>query len=85
MQMVANGYGVTLLPEIAAGVEVRDGRVKLLRFAEPQPARIVGLAWRRTSPRKRDFAALGEIVTGALKLPKIKGANRETVRQPARA
>jgi LysR family transcriptional regulator, hydrogen peroxide-inducible genes activator len=62
MQMVANGYGVTLLPEVAAAVEVRDGRVKLLRFAEPEPARAIGLAWRRTSPRKRDFIALGEIV-----------------------
>lgn len=85
MQMVANGYGVTLLPEIAAGVEVRDSRVRLLRFAEPQPARSVGLAWRRTSPRKRDFAALGEIVTEALKIPKIRGATRETARQPAHA
>ncbi len=62
MQMVANSYGVTLLPEIAADVEVRDGRVKLLRFADPQPARTIGLAWRRTSPRKRDFAALGQII-----------------------
>jgi LysR family transcriptional regulator, hydrogen peroxide-inducible genes activator len=61
MQMVANGYGVTLLPEVAAGVEVRDDRVKLLRFAGPEPARTIGLAWRRTSPRKRDFAALGEM------------------------
>ncbi|MGZ5787492.1 MAG: hydrogen peroxide-inducible genes activator [Ramlibacter sp.] len=66
MQMVANGYGVTLLPEVAAAVEVRDDRVKLLRFAEPEPARTIGLAWRRTSPRKKDFAALGEIVTQAL-------------------
>lgn len=62
MQMVANGFGVTLLPEIAAEVEGRDGRVKLLRFADPQPARSIGLAWRRTSPRKRDFAALGRII-----------------------
>jgi len=66
MQMVANGYGVTLLPQVAAGVEVRDRRVKLLRFAEPEPTRTIGLAWRRTSPRRRDFAALGEIVTDAL-------------------
>jgi LysR family transcriptional regulator, hydrogen peroxide-inducible genes activator len=85
MQMVANGYGVTLLPEIAAGVEASDNRVELLRFVEPQPARTVGLAWRRTSPRKRDFAALGEIVTEALKLPKIRGAIRETTRRQARA
>lgn len=66
MQMVANGYGVTLLPEVAAEAEARDGRVKLLRFAEPEPARAVGLAWRRTSPRKRDFEALGAIVQKAV-------------------
>ena len=85
MQMVANGYGVTLLPEIAASVEANDHRVKLLRFAEPQPARTVGLAWRRTSPRKRDFAALGEIIAEALELPKVGSASRETVRRQARA
>ena len=66
MQMVANGYGVTLLPEIAAGVEASDQRVKLMRFAEPQPARTVGLAWRQTSPRKRDFDAFGQTVKEAL-------------------
>jgi len=66
MQMVANGYGVTLLPEVAAGVEIHDNRVKLLRFIQPEPARTIGLAWRRTSPRKRDFAALGEIVIKTL-------------------
>ena len=62
MQMVANGYGVTLVPQVAVDAEVRDDRVKLMRFADPQPARTVGLAWRRTSPRNQDFAALGEIV-----------------------
>jgi len=62
MQMVANGYGVTLMPRIALDVEGRDARVKLLRFRDPEPARRVGLAWRRTSPRKADFVALGEIV-----------------------
>lgn len=35
MQMVANGYGVTLLPSVAVDVEVRDDRVKLLRFSNP--------------------------------------------------
>ena len=66
MQMVANGYGVTLVPEVAIDVELRDDRVKLMRFVEPQPARTVGLAWRRTSPRKADFAALGEVVRAAV-------------------
>ena len=66
MQMVANGYGVTLLPQVAVDAELRDRRVKLLRFSEPEPARTIGLAWRRTSPRKKDFAALGKIVKSAL-------------------
>ena len=62
MQMVAGGYGVTLIPQIAADVERRDGRVKFLRLKNPQPGRSIGLAFRRTSPRKADFAALGEVV-----------------------
>jgi len=66
MQMVANGYGVTLLPEVAAEVEARDRRVKLLHFARPEPVRSIGLAWRHTSPRKKDFAALGTMVREAL-------------------
>jgi LysR family hydrogen peroxide-inducible transcriptional activator len=68
MQMVANGYGITLVPQVAADIEVRDERVKLLRFVQPQPGRTIGLAWRRTSPRKADFVALGQIITEALGL-----------------
>jgi LysR family hydrogen peroxide-inducible transcriptional activator len=66
MQMVANGYGVTLVPKVAVDVEVRDERVKLLRFAAPEPGRTVGLAWRKTSPRKPDFAALARVIEDAL-------------------
>lgn len=66
MQMVANGYGVTLVPEVAIDAELRDARVKLLRFAQPEPGRNVGLAWRRTSPRGEDFSALGAAVKEAL-------------------
>jgi LysR family hydrogen peroxide-inducible transcriptional activator len=72
MQMVANGYGATLLPKIAAEAEVRDGRVKLVRFTDPEPCRSIGLAWRRTSPRKADFLALGEIVKQTAGMPPSK-------------
>ncbi len=74
MQMVANGYGITLVPQVAADVEVRDERVKLLQFMPPVPGRTVGLAWRQTSPRKVDFAALGQIVTEALGFSGKRGA-----------
>jgi LysR family transcriptional regulator, hydrogen peroxide-inducible genes activator len=67
LQMVASGYGVTLLPEVAVDAEVRDERVKLLRFVEPQPQRKIGLAWRPTSPRKADFLELGQILLRTLK------------------
>jgi LysR family hydrogen peroxide-inducible transcriptional activator len=86
IQLVANNYGVTLLPEIAADVEVRDDRIRLARFAEPQPGRTVGLAWRRTSPRKLDFVALGQIVTAALRKPLAPpdpGRARKPVRRRA--
>jgi len=66
MQMVASGYGVTLVPEVAVDVEVRDDRIKLLRFAPPQPGRTIGLAWRRTSPRKVEFVTLGRMVAEVL-------------------
>lgn len=66
MQMVASGYGLTLVPQVAVDVEVRDQRVKLLRFTAPEPGRLIGLAWRRTSPRKADFFALGQLITRVL-------------------
>jgi LysR family hydrogen peroxide-inducible transcriptional activator len=63
VQMVANGLGLTLLPEISVAVETRHGDIRLMRFVEPEPSRIVGLAWRSTSPRRADFLAFGALIT----------------------
>ncbi len=62
VQMVANGFGVTLLPAMSLETEARHGEIKLLAFAPPVPARKIGLAWRRSSPRRRDFTELGAMV-----------------------
>jgi LysR family hydrogen peroxide-inducible transcriptional activator len=63
MQMVANGYGITLLPEMAIASEIHlGGDIRLLRFRAPEPKREIGLAWRKTSPRKRDFIQFGELL-----------------------
>ncbi|SHF21250.1 LysR family transcriptional regulator, hydrogen peroxide-inducible genes activator [Kaistia soli DSM 19436] len=67
MQMVANGYGVTLLPEICVDVEAKDTRIALSRFADPEPQREIGLVWRRSSPRRVDFEALGDLVIEAMR------------------
>ncbi len=62
VRMVASGYGVTLLPEIAADAEFIDARIELVPLGPPEPRRTVGLAWRKTSARKRDFRAIGELI-----------------------
>jgi LysR family hydrogen peroxide-inducible transcriptional activator len=62
VQMVAGGMGLTLLPEISLGVETGHGEVTLMRFVEPEPSRIIGLAWRATCPRRRDFEAFGQLI-----------------------
>jgi LysR family hydrogen peroxide-inducible transcriptional activator len=65
VQMVANGLGMTLLPELSIKLECRHDDIRLMRFADPQPRRVVGLAWRRSSPRKRHFVELGKLITQA--------------------
>ncbi|MGH6944370.1 MAG: LysR substrate-binding domain-containing protein [Geminicoccaceae bacterium] len=63
VQMVINGFGCTILPELALPVEIgARGGISIVRFAEPPPARTVGLAWRASSPRKPDFAEFGRFV-----------------------
>jgi LysR family hydrogen peroxide-inducible transcriptional activator len=62
VQMVANGMGLTLLPEISVAQECARGEIALIRFAEPEPKRTLGLVWRGSSPRKRDFEELGRLI-----------------------
>lgn len=62
VQMVASGQGVTLLPEMAAGVLAgRGSGVATTRFA-PAPGREVGLVWRMSSARGRELGLLAEII-----------------------
>ncbi len=65
VQMVAGGLGMTLLPELSIKLECRHDDIRLMRFADPQPRRVVGLAWRRSSPRKRHFVELGKLIISA--------------------
>ena len=65
VQMVANGLGFTLLPQLAVDLEARRGDIRLMRFADPEPRRVVGLAWRKSSPRKRHFAEFGKLIAQA--------------------
>jgi LysR family hydrogen peroxide-inducible transcriptional activator len=61
MQLISNGFGATLLPEMALRAELgTNPDVRALRFSNPEPSRQIGLAWRRSSARKEDFRLLGD-------------------------
>lgn len=62
VEMVSGGLGITLLPEMSLGIEVRGREFTLVRFAEPEPFRTIGLVWRATSPRKQDFEEFAKLV-----------------------
>lgn len=62
VEMVSAGFGITLLPEMSLGMEVRGRDFSLVRFADPEPFRSIGLVWRSTSPRKADFREFGRLV-----------------------
>ena len=77
VQMVASGYGVTLLPEMAIDSEIhRGGDIRLLRFPSPEPKREIGLAWRKTSPRKAEFAQFGKLLCDVVPKSRKKGGRR---------
>ena len=66
VQMVAGGLGITLLPESAAVALVQPkGPVALVELAAPAPGRTIGLAWRTSSARLREFRLLAETMAKA--------------------
>ncbi len=65
VEMVSAGLGITLLPEICRRAESRSRNITLMRFSAPEPYRTLGLAWRKTSPRRRDFLELGRLLLQA--------------------
>lgn len=62
-RLVAAGFGLTLMPEIALPDDGRD--LALLRFSEPEPRRRIGLVRRASSPAGRWFDVLAGLATEA--------------------
>lgn len=56
-QMVKAGTGITLMPKIAIGNAEED--IVYIPFTSPSPKRIIGMVWRKTTPRT---AAIEEIM-----------------------
>lgn len=61
VQMVDNGLGLTFVPEMAIKAGILDGTGIVTRLLESEFAfRRIGLIWRRSSPREKEFELLAE-------------------------
>jgi len=62
-RLVAAGFGLTLMPELAARVEARSAPgVELARFAAPEPGRQIVLVRRAGTPEAGWFTDLGRVL-----------------------
>lgn len=66
VQMVDNGLGTTLVPEmaVAAGILENTG-VVVRRLEAANPSRRIALVWRKASPREKEFRMLAEALKAA--------------------
>ncbi|WP_157218733.1 hydrogen peroxide-inducible genes activator [Flavisphingomonas formosensis] len=66
VQMVDNGLGVTLLPEMAldAGI-LKDTSIVARPLDAEHPTRKIALAWRKGSPRDKEFRLLADALRQA--------------------
>ena len=63
VEFVANGQGITLLPEIALKKEAQGDRIRIRRLVSPGARRMLTLAWREATP----FAGIFEQVATAIR------------------
>ncbi|TNF34789.1 MAG: hydrogen peroxide-inducible genes activator [Gammaproteobacteria bacterium] len=63
VQMVANGIGITLLPQMAIDSGLLAGTgIQIRPFTEKKVWRSIGLMWRSKCPREREFQLLGDFI-----------------------
>ncbi|MBO4224501.1 hydrogen peroxide-inducible genes activator [Bradyrhizobium neotropicale] len=84
VQMVGAGIGVTLIPEMAVGVETRSASVSVARFKDPQPSRTIGMVWRKTSPLARQLMQISEVVSLSADALREQRAAKSSSRSRAR-
>lgn len=66
VQMVDNGLGITLLPDMAVRAGILGGtKVGTRRLDAEEAKRTIALVWRRGSPRERDFRLLATLFASA--------------------
>jgi LysR family hydrogen peroxide-inducible transcriptional activator len=64
VQMVDNGLGITLLPQLAIDGGILKGTaIRVLPAPGQPPSREIGLVWRRGTGRQREFELLANVLT----------------------
>ena len=67
VQMVANGLGLTLLPAMSVAADVLgDTHLSIKHFSNENVNREIGMAWRKTDPRRDDYLLLAEHIKAHL-------------------
>jgi LysR family hydrogen peroxide-inducible transcriptional activator len=85
VQMVDNGLGLTLLPQIAIDAGILRGTDVVARPVEGEHAfRELGLAWRAGTARRAEFAQLGEELAKIIATLPVKSTVRIAGRVPGR-
>ena len=68
VQMVANNLGITLLPAMAVAADIlADTNLQIKPFASSNVNRKIGMAWRKTDPRRDEFIMLAEFIRKRVK------------------
>lgn len=63
VQMVDNGLGMTMIPEMAVKSGILDGtQVHAHPLKSDHDSRTIALVWRRNSPREKEFQLLADIL-----------------------
>jgi len=65
--MVAEGMGITLMPELAVPVkQLKSDNICYTEFSDPKPNRRIGLLYRKSSYRESTFEAMSELIRSVL-------------------
>jgi LysR family hydrogen peroxide-inducible transcriptional activator len=75
VQMVDNGLGMTIMPEMAiAGGILNHTQITARPLRSERSHRDIALVWRKNSPREKEFRLLAELLRDAAEVPKVSEA-----------
>ncbi|NOY67526.1 MAG: DNA-binding transcriptional regulator OxyR [Gammaproteobacteria bacterium] len=65
-QMIGEGMGMTLMPELAIPSSVKHDSVRYIEFKDPKPSRRVGMLYRKKSYKESAFVNIANVIQAVL-------------------